>query len=147
VRASRQRQSRLTQSRVLIVWSRLILPDGNSIVIERQPGADASGYSGLEDDVDHHWLRLAGAATLSTILGVGTRLGTTGDENALIQALRRGGAQSLNQTGQQIVGRNLNMQPTLMIRPGFPVRLIVTRDLVLAPYREGSALAAKRAYP
>ena len=124
------------QSRVLLVWNRLILPDGRSIVLERQPGADAAGYSGLEDEVDHHWLRLAGAAALSTILGVGTQLGTTGEESALIQALRRGGAQSLNQTGQQIVGRNLNIQPTLTIRPGFPVRVIVTRDLVLAPYRE-----------
>ena len=135
------------QSRVLLVWNRLILPDGRSIVLERQPGADASGYSGLEDEVDHHWLRLAGAAALSTILGVGTQLGTTGDENALIQALRRGGAQSLNQTGQQIVGRNLNIQPTLTIRPGFPVRVIVTRDLVLAPYQERATIAAKRDDP
>ena len=135
------------QSRVLLVWSRLILPDGRSIVLERQPGADASGYSGLEDEVDHHWLRLAGAAALSTILGVGTQLGTTGDENALIQALRRGGAQSLNQTGQQTVGRNLNIQPTLTIRPGFPVRVIVTRDLVLAPYQERATVAAKRDNP
>ncbi len=122
------------QSRVLLVWNRLILPDGRSIVLERQPGADAGGYSGLEDEVDHHWLRLAGAAALSTILGVGTQLGTTGEESALIQALRRGGAQSLNQTGQQIVGRNLDIQPTLTIRPGFPVRVIITRDLVFAPY-------------
>jgi type IV secretion system protein VirB10 len=135
------------QSRVLLVWNRLILPDGRSILLERQPGADASGYSGLEDEVDHHWLRLAGAAALSTILGVGTQLGTTGEENALIQALRRGGAQSLNQTGQQIVGRNLNMQPTLTIRPGFPVRVIVTRDLVLAPYQERATIAAKRDDP
>jgi type IV secretory pathway VirB10-like protein len=135
------------QSRVLLVWNRLILPDGQSIVLERQPGADAAGYSGLEDEVDHHWLRLAGAAALSTILGVGTQLGTTGEENALIQALRRGGAQSLNQTGQQIVGRNLNIQPTLTIRPGFPVRVIITRDLVLAPYREHSEIAAKRDDP
>lgn len=135
------------QSRVLLVWNRLILPDGQSIVLERQPGADAGGYSGLEDEVDHHWLRLAGAAALSTILGVGTQLGTTGEENALIQALRRGGAQSLNQTGQQIVGRNLNIQPTLTIRPGFPVRVIVTRDLVLAPYHERSEIAAKRDDP
>ncbi len=135
------------QSRVLLVWNRIILPDGRSIVLERQPGADASGYSGFEDEVDHHWLRLAGAAALSTILGVGTQLGTTGDESALIQALRRGGAQSLNQTGQQIVGRNLNIQPTLTIRPGFPVRVIVTRDLVLAPYQERAAIAAKRADP
>ena len=135
------------QSRVLLVWNRLILPDGQSIVLERQPGADAAGYSGLEDEVDHHWLRLAGAAALSTILGVGTQLGTTGEENALIQALRRGGAQSLNQTGQQIVGRNLNIQPTLTIRPGFPVRVIVTRDLVLAPYHEHATIAAKRGDP
>jgi type IV secretion system protein VirB10 len=133
------------QSRVLLAWNRLILPDGRSIVLERQPGADASGYSGLEDEVDHHWVRLAGAAALSTILGVGTQLGTTGDESALIQALRRGGAQSLNQTGQQIVGRNLNIQPTLTIRPGFPVRVIVTRDLVLAPYHEDATFLAKRA--
>jgi type IV secretory pathway VirB10-like protein len=132
------------QSRVLLVWSRLILPDGYSIALERQPGADAAGSSGLEDEVDHHWLRLAGAAALSTILGVGTQLGTTDDENALIQALRRGGAQSLNQTGQQIVGRNLNIQPTLTIRPGFPVRVIVTRDLVLAPYRADPEVAATR---
>jgi type IV secretory pathway VirB10-like protein len=62
-----------------LVWNRLILPDGRSILLERQPGADASGYSGLEDEVDHHWLRLAGAAALSTILGVGTQLGMTGD--------------------------------------------------------------------
>lgn len=135
------------QSRVLLVWNRLILPDGRSIVLERQPGVDASGYSGLEDGVDHHWPRLAGAAALSTILGVGTQLGTTGDESALLQALRRGGAQSLNQTGQQIVGRNLNIQPTLTIRPGFPVRVIVTRDLVLAPYQERATIASKRVDP
>lgn len=66
------------QSRVLLVWNRLILPDGRSIVLERQPGADAGGYSGLEDEVDHHWLKLFQAAALSTILGVGTQLGSTG---------------------------------------------------------------------
>ncbi len=128
------------QSRVLLAWNRLILPDGHSIVLERQLGADAAGYSGLEDGVDHHWLLLFQAATVSTILGVGTQLGSTGEENALIQALCRGGAQSLNQTGQQIVGRNLNIQPTLTIRPGFPVRVIATRDLVLAPYGASSAI-------
>ncbi|MGJ0454615.1 MAG: TrbI/VirB10 family protein [Methylocystis sp.] len=132
------------QSRVLLVWSRLILPDGRSIVLERQPGADAGGFSGLEDEVDHHWLKLFQAAALSTILGVGTQLGSTGEENALIQALRRGGAQSLNQTGQQIVQRNLNIQPTLTIRPGFPVRVIVTRDLVLAPYGSGAEIEMTR---
>ncbi|MGE4061656.1 MAG: TrbI/VirB10 family protein [Sphingomonadales bacterium] len=127
------------QSRVLLVWTRIIMPDGMSIVLERQPGADTQGYAGLEDGVDYHWWDLAKAAVLSTILSVGAEAGTSQDENNLVQALRRGASNSVSQTGQQIVQRQLNIQPTLTIRPGFPVRVIVTRDLVLAPYGQGVA--------
>jgi len=127
------------QSRVLLVWTRLIMPNGRSIVLERQPGADAAGYAGLEDEVDNHWGELLKAAALSTLLAVGTELGAGSDTNsndsAIIQALRHGAGDSLNQTGQQVVRRSLNIQPTLTIRPGFPVRVIVNRDLVLEPYR------------
>ena len=126
------------QSRVLLVWTRLIMPNGRSIVLERQQGADAGGYSGLEDEVDNHWAELFKAALLSTVLGVGAELGSgadTGSNTDIIQALRLSAANSLNQTGQQVVRRNLNIQPTLTIRPGFPVRVIVNRDLVLEPYR------------
>ncbi|WP_247480153.1 TrbI/VirB10 family protein [Bradyrhizobium sp. CW9] len=127
------------QSRVLLVWTRLIMPNGRSIVLERQPGADAAGYSGLEDEVDNHWKELLGAAALSTLLSVGTEVNSgadSGNTNSdLIAALRRGAGESINQAGQQIVRRNLNIQPTLTIRPGFPVRVIVNRDLVLEPYR------------
>jgi type IV secretion system protein TrbI len=122
------------QDRVVLVWTRLIMPNGRSIVLERQPGADTQGFAGLEDEVDHHWGRLFGAAALSTLLGVGSELGATGNDNGIVTALRRGSVDSLNQTGQQVVRRNLNIQPTLTIRPGFPVRVIVNRDLVLAPY-------------
>jgi type IV secretion system protein TrbI len=126
------------QSRVLLVWTRLIMPNGRSIVLERQKGTDAAGYSGLEDEVDNHWKELIGAAGLSTLLGVGSELGSgadTGSNTAILQALRIGAANSLNQTGQQVVRRNLNIQPTLTIRPGLPVRVIVNRDLILEPYR------------
>jgi type IV secretion system protein VirB10 len=128
------------QSRVLLVWTRLIMPNGRSIVLERQPGADTAGYAGLEDEVDNHWGALFKAALLSTLLGVGSELGAgsdsgTGNNGGLIQALRLGAGDSLNQTGQKIVQRNLNIQPTLAIRPGFPVRVIVNRDLVLEPYK------------
>jgi len=126
------------QSRVLLVWTRLIMPNGRSIVLERQQGADASGYSGLEDEVDNHWAELFKAAMLSTIIGVGAELGSgadTGSNTDIVQALRLSAANSLNQTGQQVVRRNLNIQPTLTIRPGYPVRVIVNRDLVLEPYR------------
>ena len=122
------------QRRVLLVWNRLLFPNGRSIVLERQPGADAEGYAGLEDGVDYHWGDLFKAAALSTILSVGAEAGTSQNENSLVQALRSGASNSISQTGQQIVSRQLNIAPTLTVRPGFPVRVIVTRDLVLEPY-------------
>jgi type IV secretion system protein VirB10 len=126
------------QSRVLLVWTRLIMPNGRSIVLERQPGTDTAGYAGLEDQVDNHWGELFKAAVLSTLLAVGTELGAGSDTNsndgAIIQALRHGASDSLNQTGQQVVRRSLNVQPTLTVRPGFPVRVLVNRDLILVPY-------------
>lgn len=120
------------QNRVLLAWDRLILPGGRSIVLERQPGADAAGFAGLQDRTDYHWRELAKAALISTLLGVGTELGADEDDD-LTRALRRGTQDTINQTGQQIVRRQLNVQPTLTIRPGFPVWVIVTRDLVLGP--------------
>lgn len=122
------------QRRVLLVWNRLIMPNGRSIVLERQPGADAEGYAGLEDGVDYHWGELFKAAALSTLLSIGANTGSSSDESDLLSAIRDGASNSIGQTGRQIVQRQLNIAPTLTIRPGFPVRVIVTRDLVLEAY-------------
>jgi type IV secretory pathway VirB10-like protein len=121
------------QSRVLLAWTRLILPGGRSIVLDKQPGADVAGFAGLEDGVDHHWKQLFSAALLSTLLGVGAEAGASQSDSQILEALRQGAANSMNQVGQQVVGRSLDVQPTLTIRPGFPVRVMVTRDLVLEP--------------
>lgn len=118
------------QRRLLLAWNRLILPDGSSIVLERQPAADPSGYAGLEDGVDYHWGGVMKAALVSTLLGVGSELGT-GSDGGLVRALRRGSQDSINRAGEQIVARELNIRPTLTIRPGFPVRVLVTRDILL----------------
>ena len=124
------------QTRALLVWNRLIMPNGRSIVMERQPGADTEGYAGLEDEVDNHWGTLFKAAILSTLLSVGSEAGMSGNNNgSLAEAIQQGMSQSVNQTGQQVVSRSLNVQPTITIRPGFPVRVMVTHDLVLEPYR------------
>jgi len=120
------------QTRVLLAWDRLILPDGRSIVLERQPGADAAGYAGLQDRVDEHWGNMLKAAAISTLLGVGAEMATD-NNSSLVQALRYGTQDTINQTGQQIVRRQLDVAPTLTIRAGFPLRVIVTRDLVLEP--------------
>jgi type IV secretion system protein VirB10 len=124
------------QSRALLVWNRLIMPNGRSIVLEHQPGADSEGYAGLEDEVDNHWGMLFKAAILSTVLSVGSEAGMSGNNNgSLAEAIQQGTSQSINQTGQQVVSRSLSIQPTITIRPGFPVRVMVTHDLVLEPYR------------
>ena len=118
------------QSRILLAWNRLILPDGRSIILERQPASDPRGFAGLQDGTDHHWGGVLKAALVSTLLGVGSEVGSAGDGD-LARAIRRGTQDSVNRAGEQIVSRELNVRPTLTIRPGFPVRVLVTRDLVL----------------
>ena len=118
------------QSRALLVWERIIFPDGSSIVIS-EPGADAQGFAGLSGKTDHHWDRVFVAAGLATILGIGTELGNDGSD--IERAIRRGSADTLNQAGQRAVERNLNIQPTIRVQPGTPLRVVVTRDLILRP--------------
>lgn len=121
------------QERVLLVWNRLILLDGRSLVLERQPGADAAGYAGLQDRVDNHWGRLFRAGLISTFLGVGAELGNEGDSD-IARAIRDGAQESIGDARQEVVRRQLEVRPTLAVRPGHLVRVIVTRDLVLEPY-------------
>lgn len=123
------------QNRVLLAWTRLILPDGRSLVLEKLPAGDAQGYAGLEDRVDRHWSGLFGMAALSTILGIGAELGNN-DDSDIVRAIRQGSVGTFNQVGQQAVGQGLSVPPTLTIRPGAPVRVMVTRDLILEPYRQ-----------
>jgi type IV secretory pathway VirB10-like protein len=125
------------QDRVQLAWDRLILPGGRSIRLARQPGADAAGMAGLSDRTDYHWGGMLRAALVSTLLGVGADLGTDSDER-LARALRDGSQDTINQTGRQLVERELGAAPTLTIRPGFPLRVIVTRDLVMEEGEKGA---------
>jgi type IV secretion system protein VirB10 len=122
------------QRRALVVWQRLILPDGASIRLDNMPATDRAGYAGLADKVDFHtWTLLKGVA-IATVLGVGSELSISG-ESDLVQAIRESAQSNTARAGDQITQRNLDIQPTITIRPGAPVRVLVTRDLVLAPWR------------
>src|SRR5690606_7983489 len=122
------------QSRALLVWQRIIMPDGSSVQIENLPATDASGYAGLADGVDFHTWRLLKGVVLSTLLGIGTELSLGSDESDLVRAIRESTQQNVNRAGQRITEKNLNIQPTITIRPGLPLRVIVHKDLVLRPY-------------
>jgi type IV secretion system protein VirB10 len=124
------------QSRVLLVWDRLILADGRSIHLDRQPGADAAGKAGLSGHTNYHWGQMLRAALVSTLLGVGTELGSDSDDR-LARALRDGSQDTINQAGRQLVERQMAIPPTITVPSGAPLRVIVTRDLILDPLEGG----------
>ncbi|ART52399.1 conjugal transfer protein TrbI [Acidovorax carolinensis] len=126
------------QSRVQMIWNRIILPDTSSLTLDNLVGTDPAGYAGVEDEVDRHWSRILAGAALTTLLGVGAELAAPEnrqDGNRIIIAGRDGLQDSVNQVGQEMTRRNMNIQPTLTARPGLPVRIIVNRDLQLRPYQ------------
>jgi len=124
------------QERALVVWQRIIMPDGSSVVIDNLPATDTAGYAGLEDQVNFHTWRLLKGIALSTLLGVSTELTFSGQESDLVKAIRESTQNSVNQVGQRLTERNFNIQPTITIRPGWPLRIIVHSDIVLRPYQD-----------
>lgn len=132
------------QSAVLIAWQRLIFPDGRALDIETMPGADSAGYAGFRDQVDNHYAKIFGSALLMSLISAGVAYGqdvTQGQggpfapptvSGELSQAL----GQQLGQTTTQLITKNLNVAPTLNIRPGYRFNIMVTKDLVFSkPYQ------------
>ncbi|MBX9588820.1 MAG: conjugal transfer protein TrbI [Hyphomonadaceae bacterium] len=131
------------QERALVIWQRIILPDGSSVVIDNLPATDTGGYAGLADQVDLHTWQLLKGVALATVIGVGSELvfGNSGDSD-LIRALQLSTQSTTNRAGQRLVERHLNVQPTITVRPGWPLRVIVHKDIILRPYRGASILTA-----
>lgn len=123
------------QSRALLIWQRIVLPDGSSIQLDNMPATDGAGYAGVADGVDFHTWRLLKGIGLSTLLGVGTQLSLGNSESDLVRAIREAAQQNGDRAGQRIVERNLDIQPTIRVRPGFPLRVLVNKDVILRPWR------------
>ena len=126
------------QSRVLIAWNRVIFPDGSSVTLGAMPGTDIAGYAGFKDKVDNHYLRIFGSAVLMSLATGGMSYavdqvtnndsdsGSTSMQDEMIAAL----AAQLGQTALQLLQKNLNIKPTLEIRPGYQFNIIVTKDVI-----------------
>lgn len=125
-----------SQNRALLVWHRLLLPDGRSVNLDRMRGTDAAGYAGLADQVDYHLDKLATATLLSGVIAYAGNLAGGRQTLALTPGDVVGDAvaQQAATTGSNIVQRQLNVQPTITVRPGWPVRVLVNRDIVLPSY-------------
>ena len=128
------------QERLLIVWTRLILPNGKSLSLEGMPGVDLSGTSGLSDQVNNHWGRLLTGVVFSSLLSAGAQIAEGRNYSTVDpsygELATQGIAKNANQVGQELTRRNLNVQPTLQIRPGFRFNVFVHKDITLEPYKE-----------
>ncbi|TIU52024.1 MAG: TrbI/VirB10 family protein [Mesorhizobium sp.] len=122
------------QKRALLVWQRILLPDGSSAEIDNLPASDTAGYAGLEDKVDFHTWQMIKGVALATLLGVGTEFSLGENESDLVKAIRESAQQNASRAGQRITEKNLNIQPTIVVRPSWPLRVIVHKDIVLRPY-------------
>ena len=125
------------QDRAQIVWDRLIMPNGDSVQLEAMVGTDKAGYAGLADQVDHHLGRLIGAVILSSFISVGANLATDSGDN-VTDALGDAAAQQAAEIGSEIVNRQLSVEPTITVRPGFKLNILVNKDIIFpGPYSAG----------
>jgi type IV secretory pathway VirB10-like protein len=129
------------QSRVLVAWQRIIFPDGKAMDIGAMPGADSAGYSGFTDQVNNHFGRLFGSAFLMSAVTAGISisqpqtLSTTTRESAS-SAMSEALGQQLGQVTAQLIAKNMNIAPTLEIRPGYRFNVVVTKDMTFSkPYQ------------
>lgn len=125
----------LGQERVLVVWTDLILPNGSTLLISGMAGTDAEGYGGFKDKVDRHLWRTFGSAALIAIIGTGIDIAvpessTLATQDTASDAARRNFAESFGRTAEQTISKNLNVQPTLRIRPGYKFNVLVDQDIV-----------------
>jgi len=132
------------QSRALVVWNRLILPNGDSIDLEGMPGSDKTGAAGLEDEVDHHRWQFAGALAVSTLLSLGPSIAQSlaqSGHNGSDTNVYTGPASSLGSNtsivGENLLNRELNRPNTITVRPGWPLNVLINRDLVMRSYTNG----------
>lgn len=127
------------QSRVLVAWNRIIMPNGTSINIGSMTGSDLTGASGLHDRVNNHAGSLLKGVLLSTLIQVGSSAtqnsSNTSNGNQVFNSTGAGIAAETAQVGGRITDRFLNVQPTLQVRAGWPIRVIVSKDMILQPYR------------
>ncbi|EDI1797353.1 conjugal transfer protein TrbI [Salmonella enterica subsp. enterica serovar Newport] len=136
----------LGQTRALAVWRRIIYPDGSSISIDNMPGTDMGGYAGFNDKVNNHYARIFGSGLLLSVFSAGIQLSqpqaSNGENYSSSQIIAGSLGQQMGQIGMQMAQRNMNIQPTLEIRPGYEFNIMVTKDIIL-PTWEGHPMAGQ----
>ena len=130
------------QSRVLVVWTDIIFPNGSTLQIGGMAGADSKGYSGFADKVNNHYLRTFGSAALVALIGTGIDMAfpessTLATQDTASDAARRNFAETFGRVAEQTITKTLNVQPTIRIRPGYKFNVLVDQDIVFPGHYGG----------
>ncbi|MEX2696341.1 IncP-type conjugal transfer protein TrbI [Rhizobium mongolense] len=130
------------QERVLVVWTDLIFPNGSTLQIGGMAGTDAEGYGGFRDKVDRHLWRTFGSAALVAIIGTGIDMSlpessTLATQDTASDAARRNFADSFGRVAERTISKNLNVQPTIRIRPGYKFNVLVDQDIIFPSTHDG----------
>jgi type IV secretory pathway VirB10-like protein len=120
------------QDRALVIWNRLVYPDGRSVDLDQMSTADGSGAAGLADRVDNHWGRFIKAGIVATLFRIKTELSDGSGDGAIAEAIRDSNGQTVGRAGHRLVERELKLRPTIFIRRSARIRVLINRDLVLA---------------
>lgn len=124
------------QSRVLVIWTDIVFPDGSTLQIGGMAGADSAGYGGFTDQVDNHFFETFGSAILVALIGAGTEMILPQDQAGMggmsngESSVRESFAETFSDLSEQTVSRNMDVQPTLEIRPGYRFNVLVDQDMV-----------------
>jgi type IV secretion system protein VirB10 len=128
------------QERAMVAWRRLQFPDGASLDILNMPGTDDAGYAGFNDQVNEHYMKIFGSAILLSLVGSGYQLSQppqrAGDPITPRDVVAAQIGQQLAQVSGEVIRRNMQIQPTIEIRPGYRFNIMVNKDMILEPYRE-----------
>ncbi len=123
------------QNRVLVVWTDIIFPNGSTLQIGGMAGTDAEGYGGFNDKVDNHYIRTFGSAALVALIGTGIDMSmpessTLATQDTASDAARRNFAETFGRVAEHTISKNLNVQPTIEIRPGYRFNVLVDQDII-----------------
>lgn len=125
------------QERVLTAWTKLIYPNGDTLNLEGMNGTSQDGYSGFTDEVDNHYLRIFGSAFLMSSITAGIALNdkssTSGEKETTADKAMAQAIDQMSTVATEMIRKNMNIAPTLKIRPGYKFNIFVTKDIILEP--------------
>lgn len=130
----------LGQRRVMVAWHRIQFPDASTLELGGMPGTDGGGFAGFSDQVDNHYARIFGGATMLSVIGAGAQLSQPDREDGRLTARQEAAGEfgrQWGEVGREMARGNMRIQPTLRIRPGYRFNVMVTKDLLLEPYEHG----------